>query len=76
MKLHKQTRLKVALTAAIAGLMVAFLGLIRADPGVDAEAQTPASPTPDYGQFFAPNRTASPAVPGERPPAHTRSRSS
>jgi hypothetical protein len=80
MKLHKQTRLKAAIAAAVAGLFVALFGLIRSEPGFDAEAETPATPTPtpNYGNFFAPDRNATPApTPSyvERPP-HTRSRAS
>ena len=81
MKLHKQTKLKAAIAAAVAGLFVALFGIIESEPGinVDAEADTPpATPTPDYGNFFAPNRNATPLptpVDVERPP-HTRSRAS
>ncbi len=80
MKLHKQTKLKAAIAAAVAGLFVALFGIIKSEPGFDAaaEEETPATPTPDYGNFFAPNRTATPLptpVYVERPP-HTRSRAS
>jgi hypothetical protein len=77
MKFHKQTKLKAALMAAAAGLMVAFFGLVRADPGVKAEAETPPpAPALDYGRFFAPDRATTPAAPVEQPPVHSRSRAS
>lgn len=80
MRLHKQTKLKAVLTALAGGLMLAFFGLVRAEPGLDAEAEAeseaPVTPTPDYGRFFAPSRDATPQAPGSSPPVHTRSRAS
>ena len=81
MKLHKHTKLKAAIAAAVAGLFVALYSIIKNEPGFEAaaEEETPAAtPTPDYGNFFAPNRNATPLptpVVVEQPP-HTRSRAS
>jgi hypothetical protein len=75
MKLHKQTKLKAAIAAAVAGLFLALLGLVRSEPALQAEAEAPATSTPDYGNFFAPNRDATPSPPVERP-VHTRTRAS
>ena len=77
MKLHKQTGLKAVIVAAVAGLMAAFFGIIRAVPGIDAETAPGPSTLPNYDGFFAPNRSATPgATPVDRPPTHTRSRAS
>lgn len=39
MKLHKQTKLKAEITTLIAALMLGFMGLVRADPAVDADGR-------------------------------------
>jgi hypothetical protein len=52
MKLHKQTRLKALITALTTGLFVLFLGLIRAQPQISAEASPVVASTLDYGSFF------------------------
>ena len=63
MKLRKQTGLKAALVAVTGGLFLAFLGLIRSDPGISAEPSDPGPtppPTPSvdpYRRFFAPDGT-------------------
>lgn len=76
MKLHKQTKLKAAITTLIAALMLGFMGLVRADPAVDADAEAPVAPTPDYGRVFVPSSNATPQAPVSSPPVHTRSRAS
>jgi hypothetical protein len=81
MKLRKQTRLKALITALTTGLFLLFLGLIRADPKIEAEADAAPQPqaAPDYDRFFAPSSntsrdaTPSPTAAG-RP--HTRTRGS
>lgn len=61
MKLRKQTGLKAALVAVVGGLFLAFLGLIKSDPGISAEpadSGASSSPTPSsdlYKRFFAPD---------------------
>ena len=76
MKLHKQTKLKAAIAAAVGCLFVALFSLVKSEPGIEAEAETPVTPTPDYGNFFAPNHSTTPEPPVERPPVHTRTRAS
>jgi hypothetical protein len=79
LKLRKQTRLKALITVLTTGLFLLFLGLIRADPQIEAEADATPQPqaAPDYDRFFAPSdntsRSETPA-PAERP--HTRTRGS
>jgi hypothetical protein len=81
MKLRKQTRLKALITALTTGLFLLFLGLIRANPQIEAEADPAPQPQPslDYERFFAPSSStarsdAATPVPVERP--HTRTRGS
>ena len=76
MKLHKQTKLKAAIAAAVAGLFVALFSVVRSEPALKVEAEAPVTPTPDYGNFFAPNRSATPEPAVERPPVHTRTQAS
>ena len=77
MKLRKQAGLKAAIVGFAAGLMLLFSGIVKANPGIEAEADAPASPTPDYDRFFAPNRAATPSsMPVDRPVPHTRTRAS
>jgi len=77
MKLQKQTRLKALLVAAVAALMAAFFGIIRTEPGIEAETESIDLPAPSYDGFFAPNRSTTPVpTPVDRPPPHTRSRAS
>jgi hypothetical protein len=75
-KLHKQTKLKAAIAAAVAGLFVALFSLVKSEPSIEVEAEAPVTPTPDYGNFFAPNRSATPEPPVDRTPVHTRTRAS
>jgi hypothetical protein len=75
MKLHKQTRLKAVLIAAVAALMAAFFGIVKAEPEIETEPVAP--PSLNYDGFFAPNRSTTPGpTPVDRPPPHTRSRAS
>jgi hypothetical protein len=75
-KLRKQASAKAFILATTAGLMAAFLVLIRANPGIEAETEPPA-PAPNFDRFFAPPAQSSPET--ERTPAvrpHTRTRAS
>ena len=79
MKLRKQTRLKALITALTTGLFLLFLGLIRANPQIEAEANVPPAATPDYDSFFAPSSSTSGSqTPSQRPAEqpHTRTRAS
>jgi hypothetical protein len=78
-KLRKQTRLKALVTALTTGLFLLFLGLVRAQPQIEAEANVTPPSTPDYERIFAPSVNGSAAEtpapqPSERP--HTRTRAS
>lgn len=77
MKLRKQAPAKAFIIAATAGLIVAFFGLIKAEPRIKAEAETPA-PAPDFERFFAPAspQSSAPAPPIATPRPHTRTRGS
>ncbi len=80
MKLRKQTGLKALITALTTGLFLLFLGLARAQPQIEAEANvTPPAATPDYERFFAPaSSTRGSQTPEQRPAEqpHTRTRAS
>ena len=81
MKLRKQTRLKALITALSTGLFLLFLGLIRANPQIEADAGAAAQPqpTPDYDRIFAPpSGSALSATPtaDATPRPHTRTRGS
>ncbi len=57
MKLRRNTGAKIAIGGAAAGLLLAFLGLVRADPRLHAQEQAAApatNPAPDYRGFFVP----------------------
>ena len=54
MKLRKQSRVKATIAALAAGLFLLFLGLIKSNPQINAEATAPDAPQPDYERFFAP----------------------
>jgi hypothetical protein len=72
-KLRKQAPAKAFILAATAGLLLAFLGLIRSEPRLQAE--TEAGPAPDFDRFFAPGDSgASQTAPAIQP--HTRTRAS
>jgi hypothetical protein len=80
MKLRKQTRLKVLITALSTGLFLLFLGLVHAHPQIEAEAGAvpQPEPTPDYDRIFAPPAGAASATPAvvATPRPHTRTRGS
>jgi hypothetical protein len=74
-KLRKQTRLKALITALTTGLFLLFLGLVRANPQIEAEANVQPVAAPDYERFFAPAGNAPRSeTPTEQP--HTRTRAS
>jgi hypothetical protein len=78
MKLRKQTRLKALITALTTGLFLLFLGLIRAQPQISAEANPVATPAPNYDSFFGASggrpAPAEPTASTQRP--HTRTHAS
>ena len=79
MKLRKQTRLKALITALTTGLFLLFLGLIRANPQIEAEPNVAPAATPDYERFFAPSSSTTRSETPEQRPAeqpHTRTRGS
>jgi hypothetical protein len=76
MKLRKQATAKAFIVAATAGLLVAFFGLIKAEPRLKAEAETPV-PARDFERFFAPAAPDTPpATPAVLSTPHTRTRGS
>jgi hypothetical protein len=76
-KLRKQAPAKAIIIAATAGLLFAFLSLIRSEPRLKAEAE-PLPPLPDFDRFFVPRPADSPAEPPavSPPRPHTRTRAS
>jgi hypothetical protein len=57
MKLRKQAPAKAFIVAATAGLLFAFLGLVKSEPRTKSEAASApatAPPSVDYQRFFAP----------------------
>jgi hypothetical protein len=81
MKLKKQGGIKSVILSATAGLFVLFVGLIESeDESGAATSPAPATPTPDYDRFFAPQRgmtqdqQAAPSA--AEPRRHTRTRAS
>jgi hypothetical protein len=76
-KLRKRTRLKAQITALTAGLFLLLMGLIRANPQLEAEATDEAAIKPDYESFFAPSVRGPAAQDApQQQETHTRTRAS
>ena len=75
MKLRKQAAAKAFIVAATAGLFLGFLGLIRAEPRLNAESAAPEATPVDYERFFAPSQPRAGET-SEALPPRTRTRGS